>query len=450
MSTEDKVTSVTQHETWKELSQEEQKTVRRAALASFLGNFVEWFDYGSYIYFAVAISHVFFPTGDSTVALIQTYAVFAISFLLRPIGAIVWGQIGDKRGRKWSLAVSILLMTGATFGIALLPSYQSVGLLAPGLLLLLRGIQGFSASGEYAGAATFLAEYAPTNRRGIYCSLVPASTASGLLLASFMHAGLAAWLTQEQLAVWGWRVPFLLSLPLGLLALWLWMHLEDSPTYAHLQEMIKEAADETVRPIRELFQFYWKETAIAFGVSSLNAVGFYMILTYLPNYLDQNIKIDATVSSTLTSVTLIFYILCIFYMGHLSDTFGRKKMLIAACIGFIILTVPGFMLLGSKNIWIILVVELILCATLTINDGTLSSFLTETFPTRVRYTGFALSFNMANVIFGGTAPLIAETLIKYTGSNLAPAYYLIVVSIAALGAMLASTERHNKDLGADD
>lgn len=159
-------------------------TIRRVAVSSFLGNFIEWFDYATYTYFAIVIAAVFFPGENETLALMQTFAIFALSFLLRPIGAIFWGSMGDKKGRKWALSTSIFLMTGATFCIGLLPGYLAIGLAAPVLLLVLRMIQGFSAAGEYAGAATFLAEYAPADKRGLYCSLVPASTATGLLVGS--------------------------------------------------------------------------------------------------------------------------------------------------------------------------------------------------------------------------------------------------------------------------
>lgn len=171
-----------------------------------------------------------------------------------------------------------------------------------------------------------------------------------------------------------------------------------------------------------------------------------MVLTYLPTFLESEVKIPGTTSHIITDATLVVYILTIFGMGYLSDSYGRKKMLIAACVAFIIFTIPAFMLLTTGKIWVIVLVEIFLCTVLTINDGTLSSFLTESFPTEVRYTGFALSFNMANVIFGGTAPLIATGLISFTGDSLAPAYYLVFVAVLALGAMIASKDHSNKDL----
>ena len=190
---------------------EEQAMVRKVAVSSFLGNFIEWFDYASYSYFATTIALVFFPTDNHTVAMLQTFGVFALSFILRPIGALFWGSYGDKKGRKAALAHSIMFMSGASFLIGCLPSYSVIGVGAPILLLLLRMVQGFSASGEYAGAATFLGEYAPTSKRGIYCSLIPASTAIGLLAGSTLATLMTANMNSSAMVGWGWRVPFLLS-----------------------------------------------------------------------------------------------------------------------------------------------------------------------------------------------------------------------------------------------
>lgn len=424
---------------------EQQKTLKKVAASSFLGNFIEWFDYATYSYFAVVIATVFFPGDDPTLALMQTFAVFALSFLLRPIGAIFWGSMGDKKGRKWALSTSIFLMTGATFCIGLLPSYLAIGMAAPALLLVLRMIQGFSASGEYAGAATFLAEYAPTDKRGMYCSLVPASTAVGLLVGSAFATIMYSVLSDAAISDWGWRIPFLLAGPLGLIAHYIRTKLEDSPTYQEMQDNLSKN-EESNHPVKELFQKHSKKLIISFGACVLNAVGFYVVLTYLPVYLETVVGMAYSESSLITTISLIVYVVFIFGSGHLSDMFGRKKMLIIACVSFIVLTVPAFMLLNTGEFFTVLAVELVLCLALTINDGTLSSYLTETFPTSVRYTGFALSFNMANAIFGGSASFISTWLIATTGSNLAPAWYMVAVSLVALVAMIMSHEHSNKDL----
>lgn len=423
-----------------------QPTIKKAAFASFLGNFIEWFDYASYSYLATVIAVVFFPQEDPRLALLQTFGVFALSFVLRPIGAIVWGNWGDKRGRKWALSTSILLMAGSTFLIGLLPGYAQIGVAAPILLLVLRMVQGFSASGEYAGAATFLAEYAPSNKRGLYVSMVPASTATGLLVGSLSATVLHATLSPEALSGWGWRIPFLLAAPLGLITRYIRVHLEDSPVYTEMMGKVKGKSSGTAQPVREVWMKHRKPLLISFGVASLNAVAFYLVLTYLPTYLSAELNFDPDLSFLASTISLAVYIASIFVMGHISDKYGRKRMLMIACIGFIVVTVPSFMLLDGASFFGILMVEIVLCILLTINDGTLASYLTETFPTRVRYTGFALSFNVANVVFGGTASLIATGLISLTGNKLAPAWYLIAVALGALVAMAKSHEYTGRDL----
>lgn len=433
--------------TAEEISNQERKnTVKKVAVSSFLGNFIEWFDYATYSYFAVVIAAVFFPTDDPGLALMQTFAVFAISFIFRPIGAIFWGSMGDKKGRKWSLSTSIFLMTGATCLIGFLPPFAMIGVFAPILLLLLRIVQGFSASGEYAGAATFLAEYAPTKHRGVYCSLVPASTAAGLLVGSMFATGMYTFMADADVTAWGWRIPFLLAGPLGIIAHYIRTKLEDSPTYQAMQDAMTAQPGETITPVQDLITRHLKKLVLSFGAAMLNAVGFYVVLTYLPTYLETVVMMDASQSSLITTICLVAYIAFIFGTGWLSDKFGRKKMLISACVAFIVLTVPAFMLLNTADFFTVLAMELIMCFILTINDGTLSAYLTETFPTEVRYTGFALSFNLANALFGGTASFICIWLIANTGDNLAPAYYMIGVSVIALIAMILSHEHSGKDL----
>lgn len=429
--------------------EEKHKTLKRVVGSSFLGNFIEWFDYASYSYLATVIALVFFPGEDRTVAVMSTFGVFALSFLVRPIGALFWGNMGDKKGRKWALSISILLMSGATFLIGCLPTYAMIGVGAPLLLLLLRMVQSFSAAGEYAGAATFIAEYAPTNHRGFYCSMVPASTAAGLLVGSlFATAMFNIWGADSQFVTeWGWRIPFWLAGPLGYIKHYIREHLEDSPVYEQMQNDLKaKGLKGEDKPMRTLFRKHFKRLVISFGACVLNAVGFYAVLTYLPNYLETTLNYDPASASIITNIVLVVYIGFIFLSGRISDRLGRKKMLIAACVGFIVLTVPAFMLLSTMNFVIILVVELVMCLLLTINDGTLSSYLNETFPTDVRYSGFALSFNLANAIFGGSASYISFWLISVTGNNIAPAFYMVFIAVIALVAMVLSHEHTGQDL----
>ncbi|QCY48484.1 MFS transporter [Glutamicibacter creatinolyticus] len=410
-------------------------TRRKVVAASFIGNFVEWFDYAAYGYLAVTISVVFFPESAPQTALLMTFALFAISFLVRPLGGFVWGHIGDRIGRREALSWSILLMSGATFCIALLPGYASIGIGAPLLLLALRLVQGFSASGEYAGAAAFLVEYAPANRRGLYAAVVPASTATGLLLGSLMAALLTGLLQADQMESWGWRLPFLLAAPMGLIGRYIRTKLEDSPAFKELAQ-----EDEVIKaPVKSLFRDHWRRLVLAAGAVLLNAVGFYVILSYMPTYLSQELGLDETASYVATTVALVTYIGFIFITGMLSDKFGRKRVLMSASVLFVLFTVPAFMLLDTGNFLLIILVQIALGAMLTLNDGTLPSYLAEMFPTRVRYSGFAVSFNLSNALFGGTAPFMATLLIAASGHPPAPAWSLASSETSWSGSTMPPT-----------
>lgn len=420
-------------------------TRRRVITASFIGNFVEWFDYAVYGYLAGTISTVFFPEADRQTALLATFGVFAISFFVRPLGGFVWGHIGDRVGRKHALSLSIVIMSVATFCIALIPGYNTIGVMAPLLLLLVRVVQGFSAAGEYAGASAFLVEYAPSHRRGLYAAVVPASTAAGLLLGSLLAALLSSVLTPEQLQEWGWRLPFLLAAPMGLIGRYIRTRLEDTPAFRELAQ-----EDNAVKaPAFTMFRTYRKQLILATGAVLLNAVGFYVILSYMPTYLSEELNFGAAESFLATTIALASYIGFIFLTGMASDKYGRKRMLITASVLFILLTVPAFMLLDTGNFLVIVLVQILLGAMLTLNDGTLPSFLAELFPTKVRYSGFAVSFNLANAIFGGTAPFMATLLIGITHNKLAPGWYLAAAAVISLIAVLFAAETSKKPLQRD-
>ncbi|WP_240641084.1 MFS transporter [Nocardioides ferulae] len=420
--------------------------LRKAATACFIGNFVEWFDYAAYGYLATVIARVFFPDSDATTALLATFGVFALSFVVRPIGGIFWGHVGDRHGRRAALSVSILIMTFASFSIALIPSHATIGLLAPALLLVARLAQGFSASGEYAGASAFLAEYAPEGQRGRYTSIVPASTATGLLFGSLSAALLHGLLDDPALESWGWRLPFLLAAPLGLIGRYIRLHLEDTPRFCEMQARREQAPADEHAPIRLLLTEHRRAVVIAFGVTSLNAVAFYLLLSYLPTYLTTELDVSETEAFTSSTIALAAYIAAIFGMGRLSDALGRRTMLVAASVLFLLASVPLFVLAGQVGIVALIGIQVVFGVMLTMNDGTLPVFLSEIFPTSVRYSGFAFSFNSANALFGGTAPLVATWLISVTGSVLAPAWYLTGIALLALVAMLASRETAHEAL----
>lgn len=406
----------------------------KVCLSSFLGNFIEWFDYATYTYFAITIGIVFFPTTaiDST---FLAFAIFALSFVFRPLGAAFWGAIGDKRGRKQSLSLSIFIMSGAAFLIGCLPSYERVGMLSPLLLLTLRSLQGFSAAGEYSGAAVFLAEYAPAHHRGSACALVPASTAAGLLAGSLAALLIKLLLPDAEVISWGWRIPFLLAGPLGFIAHYIRTRIEDSPTFEHIHTHQHTSAS---RPIRCIFASYKKRLLASIAATMVNSVGFYLVLTYLPTYLTTSTSLNPKIAQLITVITLVIYIIMVLGAGKISDKLGRKTMLIGACIAFILISLPAFLLLNSASIPWIIVAQLALCLTLSANDGNIACYQAEMFPTALRYSGAALGSNIAYVVFGGTASLIATALIDITGNPLSPAYYLMAICAVAAALLLWS------------
>ncbi|AXH95405.1 MFS transporter [Ornithinimicrobium avium] len=417
-------------------------TRRKVIAASFIGNFTEWFDYAVYGYLAVVIARVFFP--ESEHALLQTFALFAVSFLVRPLGGFFWGGLGDRVGRKNALAWSILLMAAATFCIALIPGAATIGVAAPILLLVFRVIQGFSASGEYAGASAFLVEYAPPSKRGMYAAVVPASTAAGLLFGSLLVTLMYAVLTGPQIDSWGWRVPFLLAGPLGFIGHYIRTRLEDTPEFRKLvaQDVAVEA------PTKQLLVKHWRTGVIASGAVLLNAVGFYVILSYMPTYLSRELGVGETQSFLATTAALVTYIGFIFGTGALSDRFGRRPILLTASALFVVFTVPAFLLLDPDTFLLVVLIQVVLGGMLSLNDGTLPSFLAELFPTNVRYSGFAVSFNLSNALFGGTAPFVATWLIGVTGSVLAPAFYLSAAAVVSGIAVLVARETSKEALRA--
>lgn len=402
---------------------------RRALAAGAVGNFVEWFDYGVYGFLAVVISEVLFDDADPAAALLATFGVFALPVITRPIGGLVFARFGDRIGRKRVLAVVLLLMSVSTGCIGLIPSYATIGVAAPLLLIIARVVQGFSAGGEYAGGAALIAESAPANRRGFLVSFMPASTGLGLLAGSLVAFGLTSVLTDQQLHSWGWRVGFLLAFPLGVIGLYIRLRLEETIAFQTLV-----AKDEVSgSPLRETLGSYGGRVLKVAGIALGQTVCYYVVLVYTPTFLRTELDVPANHALLANCLAIAAYCVSILIAGHLSDRVGRKPLLIAGGVGMLVAIFPAYLIIPHSGVLVITILQVLVGGiALGCYTGPLVCSWAEMFPTRVRYSGVAAGFGLA-VIVSVSSPFILTWLINKVGSDLMPAWYVgICVAISLL------------------
>lgn len=397
-----------------------------------LGTFIEWFEYASYAYLATTIAVVFFPNANSTTALLQTFGVFALSFLVRPIGGMFWGHFGDRIGPKRTLTLTIIGMGLATFMIGVLPGYATIGVAAPILLLAARMLQSFCAAGEYSGAAVLLAEHAPVNKRARWVSTVPLATSAGFLGASVAASLLNGLLPEGAVEEWGWRLPFLAAAVLTIVVRYIRSRVPDSP----IREKMAEEKSVATAPLVELIKDHWPSMLRMLFIMAVNASGYYLVLTYMVTYIEVELGLTAFQSSLILSLALVLYLPLIFVGAWLSDVFGRRRLLLINVVGFIVLSYPTFVLLGQVGFLGVLLIQIALVALFSLNDSTFAVYFVEAVPAQVRLSGFAIPFNFGNAIFGGTAPFIATWLISVTDNSHAPAFLIIALSVVGLIALL--------------
>jgi MFS family permease len=413
---------------------------KKMLIAGSVGNFIEWYEFAVYGFLATVIAGNFFHLeGESDLtSLILTYAAFALAFFCRPIGAMIFGRIGDRIGRKPTLIAVLLLMTLATFLIGLMPTYATVGVAAPLLLTLLRMLQGLFAGGEFGGAVALMTEFAPAGKRGRYGAWQSFTVALGLLAGAGLVALLSALLTPEQLKGWGWRIPFLLALPMGLGALWLRSQLEEPPTFAKAQKLEPAPLSSVVK-------------AIVLGIGRMmgwSAAG-YTFLVVMPSWLQTALHASFQQALLATVLGNVGFALTILPAGRLSDRFGRRSIMLLAMLVVVLFSYPLLALLQQPDaaLWLKGLAVLIAGAVVGMIAGPGPAMLAEMFPTRIRYTGLGLAYSLSNAVFSGCAGLIITGLIKQTGNIYIPAWYVMITgAISALALLTLNRDDHLHDL----
>ena len=421
--------------------EERRRKAKKATAVGAFGTFIEYYDFSVYGYVAATLAVVFFPSEDPVIGLLNTFLVFGLAFLVRPLGAVFFGRLGDRRGRRTSLIGSILLMSVAAALTGLLPGYAQIGVAAPILLVLLRMLQGFSTGGEIGGAASYIREWAAPNRRPFYISFIPGIAQLGKGFAAGMAALAASLLPAEGMQDWGWRVPFLLAVPLGLLCLFMRLRIEDSPEFTAAKEH-----DETTRtPFKTLIADHRAPLGKVVAISTVQNVGTYIGTVFIATYLSTVLDFSKAQASTIVLLAVLCASVLIPIAGLIGSRFGARKLLLASYIGYAVITIPSFLLMAQGSFGIAIVGLILgmfpyaLC-----QAGTYAS-ITEFFPVQVRHSGVAFGHSVGAVLGGGAGPYAATWLISQTGNNLVPAFLLVAFGLIGLVVVGWTVRLNNTD-----
>ncbi|MFD7076629.1 MFS transporter [Nocardioides sp. NPDC059952] len=412
--------------------------------AAVLGTVVEYYDFAIYGYMATMIASHFFIESDPTTALLNTFAAFAVAFFLRVPGGIFFGHIGDKYGRKRSLTYTILLMAIATAGIGILPTYATLGVWATAVLVLCRCLQGFAAGGELSGANAFVAENAPARHRAFQTSFVNTGTYLGSLLAALVALGVNTAFSEETISDWAWRVPFLISLVIGLIGLYIRSQLHETDQFEAVQE--SEDIEQSAYPITDVLRHAWRQVLLVVGLGALIVGGYYICSVYAASYLQTEGGHSADVAFTSTCIAMVAAVISLPIAGYLGDRFGRRPVFFTSSGLVVILTIPAFLLMRDGSVGAAIAAQATLAFVIGCNNGVSFSTYAEIFRARYRYSGIALANNFTNMTLGGTAPFIATLLISLTGNNLAPAGFLLFTAVLSFIATFFLPETRGKEL----
>jgi MHS family proline/betaine transporter-like MFS transporter len=406
--------------------------VRRAATAGALGNLIEYYDFSLYAYLAVAIAPQFFPSSDPTTSLLATLGVFATAFLARPLGGLFFGRLGDKFGRRTALVASVLCMGVAAGVTGLLPTYDQIGVTAAVLLFLARLVQGFSTGGEAVGSITYVYESVPLQRRAFLGSFNYVGSNLGFAVAAIVAGAVSALTTESQMADWGWRLPFLLAIPLTVFCLWARLKLEDTPEFADMSRRHELPTS----PVREAFVTHRRAMAQVFGVAAAQGGCLFMGLSYMNIYLSRELGFDKTQVHWLSALVVAGGVAILPLAGWLAGRFGSRRVLLVGFLGMLVTVYPALMLMGQGSLALAGVAFLCYMAWGAIVQAPVGVLFPRLFEPRVRYTGMAIGYNFGAIIAGGTAPYVAAYLIAGTGNLLSPAFFVMAVCFIGIVTLL--------------
>ncbi|PKW16629.1 MFS transporter [Saccharopolyspora spinosa] len=410
----------------------------RALLTGVSGTFVEYYDFAVYGLVAPVIATQFFPTGDSLSALLATFGIFAIGFVGRPLGGIVFGHFGDKVGRRNVLSVAIIMMTACTVLVGLLPAYSTIGIAAPLLLLALRLIQNFSVGGEFSGASAFVVEHAPPERRGVHGASINISSVFPFVAAIALVLPFSAILSDTQFAAWGWRIPFLLAGPLGIIGLYLRLKVEETPAY----QQAKQQGNLERLPVVTALRTQYRRILLLFVSAAVSGISFYMLSSYMVTHLTKELGFGRTPALLINAAAVLAFCVAGLVYARISDKIGRKPVTLVSHAAVVILAVPSFVLMAVGNVFTATIGQCLFAISLAGLSVMTTVISVELFPPQVRYSSNALGYQGAYMIFAGTAPFLSTWLVGITGSSLAPAVYVstaALISFCVLAALLPET-----------
>lgn len=406
------------------------RTRRHAVVATLIGNALEWFDFTVYSFFAVIIARKFFPSGSELTSLLLAVATFGVGFFMRPVGGVILGIYADKAGRRAALSLTVLMMALGTAMIGLAPTYESIGLGAPLLIVVARLLQGFSAGGEMGGAAAFLTEYAPAGRRTYYSSWIQASIGLAVVLGALAGSLVTRLLSSAALDAWGWRLPFLLGILIGPIGFYIRSRVDETPAFQH--------AEKVDSPLSEIARRYPRQTFASFAMVILWTVCTYVLLFYTPTYAVKVLKMSSSDGFSAGIVGGAALTLGAPLIGALADRFGRRIFLSGAALLVFVLAYPLFaMVNASPTLGTLVLFQLIFGLLIAAYTGPILAAFADLFPSNVLSTGLSVAYNLAVTLFGGFAPFFMTWLIASTGNTMSPAFYLMFAAAVSFAGTLA-------------